>query len=45
MLLIGAVEEVGGLLLGSSLSQLISLSIFVIILLAMPRGLFGGRTK
>ncbi|MEM6546837.1 MAG: branched-chain amino acid ABC transporter permease [Pseudomonadota bacterium] len=43
-LLIGMVEGVGGLLLGSSLRQLISLSIFVIILLAMPRGLFGGRT-
>ena len=43
-LLIGLVEGVGGLLLGSSLRQLISLLIFVIILLFMPRGLFGGRT-
>ncbi|MEM8552045.1 MAG: branched-chain amino acid ABC transporter permease [Pseudomonadota bacterium] len=44
-LIIGTVEGVGGLLLGSSLRQLISLSIFVAILLVMPRGLFGGRSQ
>lgn len=42
-LIIGVAEGLGGYLLGSSLKQLVSLSIFVAILLFMPRGLFGGR--
>lgn len=42
-LIIGVVESMGGLLLGSSLRQLASLTIFVLILLFLPRGLFGGR--
>lgn len=42
-LVIGLAEGMGGLLLGASLRQLVSLSIFLVILLALPRGLFGGR--
>jgi branched-chain amino acid transport system permease protein len=42
-LIIGVAEGLGGYLLGSSLKQLVSLSIFIAILLFMPRGLFGGR--
>ncbi len=44
-LIIGLVESLGGLFLGSSLRQLASLSIFIIILLVMPKGLFGGKTR
>lgn len=42
-LIIGIAEGLGGYMLGSSLKQLVSLSIFIAILLFMPRGLFGGR--
>ena len=42
-LIIGVAEGLGGYVLGSSLKQLVSLSIFIAILLLMPRGLFGGR--
>ena len=43
--IIGLVEALGGVILGASLRQLASLSIFVLILLFMPRGLFGGRLQ
>lgn len=44
-LIIGLVEALGGVILGASLRQLASLSIFVLILLVLPRGLFGGRLR
>lgn len=44
-LIIGLVEALGGVILGASLRQLASLSIFVLILLALPRGLFGGHLR
>jgi branched-chain amino acid transport system permease protein len=43
-LIIGVVEATGGLLLGSSLRQMVSLILFVIVLLFLPRGLFGRRS-
>lgn len=42
-IIIGLAEGLGGYFIGSSLKQLVSLSIFVGVLLFMPRGLFGGR--
>lgn len=42
-LLIGVAESLGGLYLGASLRQLVSLVIFVLILLFLPRGIFRGR--
>jgi branched-chain amino acid transport system permease protein len=42
-LVIGLAESLGGLLLGPALRQLVSLSVFVLILLSLPRGIFGGR--
>jgi branched-chain amino acid transport system permease protein len=42
-LVIGTAESLGGLYLGASLRQLVSLAIFVLILLALPRGIFRGR--
>lgn len=44
-LIIGLVEALGGVILGASLRQFACLSIFVLILLFMPRGLFGGRLR
>lgn len=42
-LVIGLAESVGGFLLGAALRQLVSLTVFVLILLFLPRGIFGGR--
>lgn len=42
-LIIGLAEGLGGLLLGAALRQLVSLTVFVLILLLLPRGMFGGR--
>lgn len=44
-IIIGVVEALGGVMFGASLRQLASLSIFVLILLVLPRGLFGGRLQ
>ncbi|MGQ0664807.1 MAG: branched-chain amino acid ABC transporter permease [Pseudomonadota bacterium] len=40
---IGVAESIGGLWLGAALRQLVSLTIFVVILLVLPRGIFRGR--
>jgi branched-chain amino acid transport system permease protein len=40
---LGVVESLGGVLLGSSLRQMASLALFLLVLLVLPRGLFGGR--
>lgn len=42
-LVIGLAESFGGLLLGAALRQFASLAVFVLILLWLPRGVFGGR--
>lgn len=42
-LIIGLAEGLGGLLLGPALRQLVSLTLFVVILLVLPRGMFRGR--
>jgi branched-chain amino acid transport system permease protein len=42
-LLIGVAEGVGGLLFGPALRQMVSLAVFVLVLLVLPRGLFRGR--
>ena len=42
-LVIGVAEGVGGLLFGPALRQLVSLAVFVVVLLFLPRGLFKGR--
>jgi branched-subunit amino acid ABC-type transport system permease component len=42
-LIIGVAEGLGGLLLGPALRQLVSLVVFVVILLVLPRGMFRGR--
>ncbi len=42
-IIIGVTEGVGGLIFGPALRQLISLAVFVVILLILPRGLFRGR--
>jgi len=42
-LLIGIAEGVGGLVFGPALRQLVSLLVFVVVLLFLPRGLFGGK--
>ncbi|MFO1351666.1 MAG: branched-chain amino acid ABC transporter permease [Gammaproteobacteria bacterium] len=44
-IIIGLVEALAGVILGASLRQLASLTLFVLILLFMPRGLFGGRRR
>jgi len=43
-LIIGIAETFGGYFLGSDVKQLVSMAIFILILLLMPRGLFG-RSK
>ncbi len=42
-LIIGVAEGLGGLLLGPALRPLVSLLLFVVVLLFMPKGLFKGR--
>lgn len=42
-LLIGVAEGLGGLVFGPALRQLVSLAVFVVVLLFLPRGLFRGR--
>ena len=42
-LIIGVAEGLGGLLFGPALRQLVSLLLFVVVLLFMPKGLFRGR--
>ena len=44
-LLIGVAEGLGGLLFGPALRQLVSLLLFVVVLLFLPRGLFRGRVS
>jgi branched-chain amino acid transport system permease protein len=40
-LLVGVLEEIGGVLFSGSLKQVMSLGLLVIILLLRPQGLFG----
>ncbi len=42
-LIIGVAEGLGGLVFGPALRQLVSLLLFVVVLLFMPKGLFKGR--
>ncbi len=42
-LVIGIAEAIGGLLLGPAMRPMVSLSVFVIVLLFLPRGIFKGR--
>jgi branched-chain amino acid transport system permease protein len=42
-LLIGLAEALGGLFLGAAVRQLVSLLVFVVVLLFLPRGIFRGR--
>jgi branched-chain amino acid transport system permease protein len=42
-LVIGVAEGLGGLLFGPALRQLVSLLLFVVVLLFLPKGLFKGR--
>jgi len=42
-LVIGVAEGLGGLLLGPALRQMVSLALFIVVLLALPRGLFRGK--
>jgi branched-chain amino acid transport system permease protein len=42
-LVIGVAESLGGLYLGAALRQLVSLVLFIVILLVLPRGIFDGR--
>ena len=42
-LIIGMAEALGGLFLGAAMRQFVSLSVFVIVLLFLPRGIFRGR--
>jgi branched-chain amino acid transport system permease protein len=41
--IIGIAESFGGLFISGAMRQVVSMAIFVVILLLMPRGLFGGR--
>ena len=43
-LLLGVAESYGGLLISGAVKQVVSMSIFILILLFRPNGLFGGRT-
>jgi branched-chain amino acid transport system permease protein len=42
-IVIGLAEALGGLFLGAAMRQLVSLSVFVVVLLFLPRGIFRGR--
>lgn len=42
-LVIGVAEGLGGLIFGPALRQLVSLLLFVVVLLVLPKGLFKGR--
>lgn len=44
-LLIGVAEGLGGLLFGPALRQLVSLLLFVVVLLFLPKGLFKGKVS
>ncbi len=44
-LIIGVAEGLGGLILGPALRQLVSLLLFVVVLLFLPRGLFKGKVS
>ncbi len=44
-LIIGVAEGLGGLLFGPALRQLVSLLLFVVVLLFLPRGLFRGKVS
>lgn len=44
-LIIGVAEGLGGLLLGPALRQLVSLLLFVVVLLFLPKGLFRGKVS
>lgn len=44
-LVIGVAEGLGGLIFGPALRQLVSLLLFVVVLLFLPRGLFRGRVS
>jgi branched-chain amino acid transport system permease protein len=42
-LIIGLTEAIGGLLLGPAMRQFVSLTVFVVVLLFLPRGIFKGK--
>ena len=44
-LIIGVVESIGGIFLGSQLKPVVSMLIFMTVLLLKPQGLFGGKSK
>ena len=44
-LIIGVAEGLGGLVFGPALRQLVSLLLFVVVLLFLPRGLFKGKVS
>ena len=44
-LVIGVAEGLGGLVFGPALRQLVSLLLFVVVLLFLPRGLFKGKVS
>lgn len=44
-LIIGVAEGLGGLIFGPALRQLVSLLLFVVVLLFLPRGLFRGKVS
>jgi len=44
-LIIGVAEAIGGYIFGSQAKTLVSLSIFILVLLFKPAGLFGGKEK
>jgi branched-chain amino acid transport system permease protein len=44
-LIIGVAEGLGGLIFGPALRQLVSLLLFVVVLLFLPRGLFKGKVS
>lgn len=44
-LIVGLAEAFGGILLGPAMRQFVSLAVFVIVLLVLPRGIFKGRVS
>ena len=42
-LIIGLAEALGGMFFGASMRQFASLSVFVVVLLFLPKGIFRGR--
>jgi branched-chain amino acid transport system permease protein len=44
-LIVGLAEAFGGILLGPAMRQFVSLAVFVVVLLVLPRGIFRGRVS